>query len=160
LMRLPLGSSGITEVSPSGPSTTGRPGNVYLYVEATVTAEGINEKDCCYPMDDGAVAYDMLERSLGKETALEVLSTFVGFAGECIAELRTSVRSNNSGQARAITHELSHSCSVIGAAELLKQCIILEEELQDPDWKRVQACMSSVAAETRAVADQVSKLLS
>lgn len=148
----------ITKVSLFNPVFAG--GRDVDVEEETVAASSINDKDCTFPVNTGPIAYDMLEQSLGKATALDVLNTFVGFAGECIAELRTSVRSNNTRQARAITSELSHSCSVIGAAELLKSCILLEEELEDPDWKRVQACMSDVAAETRAVADRVTQLLS
>jgi HPt (histidine-containing phosphotransfer) domain-containing protein len=110
--------------------------------------------------NESVVAFTMLERNLGKEAALEVLSSFIGFAKESLFELRASIQSTNVKQARVLAHELSHSCKVIGASSLLRTCVQLEEELKDPDWQRVTEQVSGVAIEMRAVAKCLSQLLS
>ena len=106
------------------------------------------------------VAFDMLEKSLGRDSALDILKSFLHFAGQSLTELRRAVRSGNTKQARMLVHELSNSCHVIGAANVLRSCILLEEELADPDWQKVKTATDALSAETRAVAQCITKLLS
>lgn len=113
--------------------------------------------------EDDVFAFDMLEQSLGRESALEILHSFVGFAGESVNELRRAVHAGNLKKARGINRELSNSCHVIGAASVLRGCILLEEELAAQesgvaDKPRLNAATAQLAAETKAVADRIDKL--
>jgi HPt (histidine-containing phosphotransfer) domain-containing protein len=106
------------------------------------------------------IAFEMLEKNLGRDSALEILRSFMFFAGQSISELKRAVRSGNTKQARVLVHELSNSCHVIGAANVLRSCILLEQELADPDWQKVKTATDALTAETKAVAQCIEKLLS
>jgi HPt (histidine-containing phosphotransfer) domain-containing protein len=108
----------------------------------------------------GALAFDLLETNLGRDAALEVLNSFICFARTSIDELRQSARKQNVEQSRSLAKELGSSCRVIGASSLLRSCLLLEEELQDPDWLRVRQYVEAVAAETKAVSMKLRQLLS
>src|SRR6185437_4925478 len=123
-------------------------------LEATLIEGGSNEAACMSsapmpkrdqraagmpngPADSNElVAFQMLEKNLGLDSALEILRSFMFFAGQSISELRRAVRSANTKQARTLVHELSNSCHVIGAATVLRRGRVLEEELANPDWKK------------------------
>ena len=106
------------------------------------------------------VALAMLQQSLGHESALEILKSFLSFASEVIVELQDAIRGRREGDAHIALAELSNSCTVIGASSLLKGCIMMEQELENGDWTRVEHCMNGLVRETRCVGQFISELLS
>jgi HPt (histidine-containing phosphotransfer) domain-containing protein len=107
----------------------------------------------------GVLAFDLLETHLGRDTALEVLNSFLYFARASIEELQHLALARNAEQSRSITAELGNSCRVIGASSLLRSCILLEEELREPDWVRIGQYIEALAAETKTVSKNLRQLL-
>ena len=106
------------------------------------------------------IAIGMLQDSLGDEGAREILRMFISFASEIIVELQDAIRTRKAADARRSLSELSNSCSVTGASALLKGCIVLEQELSQPDWDRVEHCMNALIREMRCVGQFINELLS
>jgi HPt (histidine-containing phosphotransfer) domain-containing protein len=106
------------------------------------------------------IAFDMLQQSLGRDAAREVLQTFRPFAAELLNELQNAIVARNAKAIHESLSELSSSCSVIGACSLLKCCILMEEELLKPDWERLERCMVTLIDESRVVGAFIKKLLS
>src|SRR5579862_1152483 len=116
-----------------------------------------SENDECSRLPK-AVDYEMLEQSMGKEGAQEILQSFVNFVGEAAEELQSAAREHDIKLIRELARELRHSCRIMGAGGLLRNAVLLEEYLINSDWQSVENCLGGLQSESQTLQRSASQL--
>ncbi|HEY9713902.1 MAG TPA: response regulator, partial [Chroococcales cyanobacterium] len=84
-----------------------------------------------------------LEDFYGMDQMSEMLEIFVKHVEDMLKRLRPMVRDEQSKAAAGVAHELKASCASIGAKQLAKLCLYLEQALGQHDWIEAEETLTS-----------------
>ncbi|MBK7748068.1 MAG: response regulator [Candidatus Obscuribacter sp.] len=87
---------------------------------------------------------DELEEFFGAEQLQELVDVFLTHTADMISRVKTQIFERNPRAVAGIAHEIKASCASIGAKQLARLCLYLEQASVQHDWMEVSETLSSI----------------
>lgn len=95
-------------------------------------------------VDGQPIDMEELEEFYGNEMLVEMMETFLSQTEDMIAKLRIQLFERNARAIAGLAHEVKASCASIGAKQIARLCLYLEQAATQNDWLEVEETLSSI----------------
>ena len=95
-------------------------------------------------VDGQPIDMEELEEFYGNEMLVEMMETFLTQTEDIIAKLRIHLFERNARAIAGLAHEVKASCASIGAKQIARLCLYLEQAATQNDWLEVEETLSSI----------------
>ncbi len=85
-----------------------------------------------------------LEEFYGGEQLTQMLTAFIVNTEEMILKMRSHMSERNMWPIARLAHEVKASCASIGAKQLSRSCLYLEQAVGQQDWMEAEETLSSI----------------
>jgi CheY-like chemotaxis protein/HPt (histidine-containing phosphotransfer) domain-containing protein len=99
------------------------------------------------------VDLSLLNDTLGLDETKEILKLFVESSNELLERIDSAINTHDETELREATHTLKGACSSVGANEMWRECIELEQVARTADWSQIPNRYSVLTASYQQAKD-------